>query len=188
MWWWWPLRSLSCPIHLLPWEEKGRELLLYDWCKPVFNRKATCNVRLCAGVPGTWWDLASHSWDLGGTRAFKSTGYLLGSALRFLCVSTHLGFTIVLWDRVPLFPQSFLNRWGNRQREVSELAWGHTAKIKIPIQSQAPEFMVLTRHSAQQLPTHHTVRKSRLLIYDLTYLGQANAVSTQCLHYDLTVF
>lgn len=51
-----------------------------------------------------------------------------------------------------------------------------------------PEFMVLTRHSAQQLPTHHTVRKSRLLIYDLTYLGQANAVSTQCLHYDLTVF
>ena len=103
----------------------------------------------------------------------RSADYLLGLVLSFSCVATHLGFTVILWNRLSLFPQSFLT---DEKTEISVNFLGTTWLI----QSQALEFMLLTRYSAQQLPTHHTVKKSRLLRYTLTYLGQANAVSTHC--------
>lgn len=158
------------------------------WCEPVLNRKATCNIWLRAEVPGTWWDLASLTIGTSAGQGFGkhrlSTG--LGTKVS-LCISSLRLHTSSV-KQGTIISSVLFNRWGNRQRHVSELACGHTARIKIPTQSQAPEFTFLTRYSAQWLPTHHTMKQSRLLIYTLTYLGQANAVPTQGRHYNLTVF
>lgn len=158
------------------------------WCKPVFNRKATCNIWLRAEMPGTRWDLASLTVGTSVGQGLLKHRLSAGLCTKVsLCINSLRLHTSSV-KQGTIISSVLFNRRGNRQRDVSELACGHTARIKIPTQSQAPEFMFLTRYSAQQLPTHHTMKQSRLLIYTLTYLGQANAVSTRGLHYNLTVF
>lgn len=140
-------------------QREERELFRCDWCKPVFNRKATCNIWLRGGAPATW--SASHCWDSGRAGAFKERRLSAGLGTKlFLCINS-----------LRLHNSSV--KQGTVTCSIREFPWGHTAKIKILIQNQAPEFMLLTRYSAQRLPTHHMVKKSRLLIYTLTYLGEA---------------
>lgn len=69
------------------------------------NRKATCDIWLHGGTPGTC--SASHCWGLGGTGALEHF-LTAGPCTRFFLYINSLSFTTVLWNKVVLFSSILL--------------------------------------------------------------------------------